>query len=75
MTRYFPLLKTRIVLRTMIFGAGTPIQDAIDDAGGMRFMCMRGTTPENVDVWKRVTLEGEGADVVTSCDRGKVIEN
>jgi hypothetical protein len=38
-------------------------------------MCMRGRTPRNVDVWKRVTLEGEGADVVTSCDRGKVIEN
>lgn len=34
-----------------------------------------GTYDENVAVWKRVTLRGECADVVTSCDRGKVIEN
>jgi|GEM_PF-4793436 len=31
--------------------------------------------PENVDVDKRITLIGGGADVVTSCSRGKVIEN
>jgi hypothetical protein len=30
-------------------------------------MCMRGRTPGNVDVWKRVTLIGDGADVC-SCE-------
>ncbi|MEA1906605.1 MAG: hypothetical protein U9N12_06595 [Euryarchaeota archaeon] len=35
---------------------------------GIRFMCMRGRMPENVDVWKRVMLTGDGADI-TGCHR------
>jgi parallel beta-helix repeat protein len=47
-------------------GAGTPIQDAIDDAGGGDTIYVHaGTYVENVNVWKRVTLIGDGADVVT----------
>ena len=46
-------------------GAGTPIQDAIDGAGaGDTIYVHAGTYAENVDVWKRVTLIGDGADVV-----------
>ena len=57
-------------------GAGTPIQDAIDGAGdGDTIHVHAGTYCENVDVDKKLTLEGGGADVVTSCGRGKVIEN
>ena len=47
-------------------GAGTPIQDAIDGAGvGDTIYVHEGEYCENVDVWKRVTLVGDGADVVT----------
>jgi len=47
-------------------GAGTPIQDAVDGAGdGDTIYVHAGTYDENVDVWKRVTLIGDGADVVT----------
>jgi parallel beta-helix repeat protein len=47
-------------------GAGTPIQDAIDGAGeGDTIYVHAGTYVENVAVWKRVTLIGDGADVVT----------
>jgi parallel beta-helix repeat protein len=47
-------------------GAGTPIQDVIDGAGvGDTIYVHAGTYVENVDVWKRVTLIGDGADVVT----------
>ena len=46
-------------------GAGTPIQDVIDGAGaGDTIYVHAGTYYENVDVWKRVTLIGDGADVV-----------
>ena len=46
-------------------GAGTPIQDAIDGAGtGDTIYVHAGTYVENVGVWKRVTLIGDGADVV-----------
>ena len=47
-------------------GAGTPIQDAVDGAGaGDTIYVHAGTYIENVDVWKQVTLIGDGADVVT----------
>jgi nitrous oxidase accessory protein NosD len=47
-------------------GAGTPIQTAIDGAGaGDMIYVHAGTYVENVDVDKRVTLIGDGADVVT----------
>ena len=47
-------------------GAGTPIQDAIDGAGeGDTIYVHEGTYDENVDVGKRLTLIGDGADVVT----------
>ena len=47
-------------------GAGTPIQDAIDSAGeGDTIYVHAGTYCENVGVYKRLTLEGDGADVVT----------
>jgi len=40
------------------------IQDATCGAGeGIRFMCMRGRMPGNVDVNKRITLIGDDADV------------
>ena len=47
-------------------GAGTPIQDAIDSAevGDMIYV-HAGTYVENVNVDNRVTLIGDGADVVT----------
>ena len=42
------------------------IQDAIGDAGvGDTIYVHAGTYVENVNVWKRVMLEGDGADVVT----------
>jgi parallel beta-helix repeat protein len=45
---------------------GGSIQDAIDGAGvGDTIYVHAGMYDENVDVWKRVTLEGAGADVVT----------
>ena len=57
-------------------GEGTAIQTAIDGAGeGDTIYVHAGTYDENVDVDKRVTLEDDDADVVTSCGRGKVIEN
>ncbi len=47
-------------------GAGTPIQDAIGGAGeGDTIYVHAGMYDENVDVWKRLTLTGDGADVVT----------
>ena len=47
-------------------GAGTPIQDAIDGAGDNDTIYVHaGTYVENVDVDKRLTLIGDGADVVT----------
>jgi len=47
-------------------GAGTPIQDAVDGAGeGDTIYVHAGTYIENVNVDKRLTLIGEGADVVT----------
>ena len=47
-------------------GVGTPIQDAIDGAGaGDTIYVHAGAYVENVDVNKRVTLIGDGADVVT----------
>ena len=47
-------------------GVGTPIQDAIDDAGeGDTIYVHAGTYVKNVDVWKRVTLIGDGAG---TCD-------
>ena len=47
-------------------GAGTPIQDAVDGAGeGDSIYVHAGTYIENVNVDKRLTLIGEGADVVT----------
>ena len=47
-------------------GAGTPIQTAINVAGaGDTIYVHAGTYVENVDVNKRVTLIGDGADVVT----------
>ena len=47
-------------------GAGTPIPDAIDGAwAGDTIYVHAGTYDENVDVDKRVTLIGDGADVVT----------
>ena len=46
-------------------GAGTPIQDAIDGTGEGNTVYMHaGTYVENVNVWKRVTLIGDGAGVV-----------
>ncbi len=45
-------------------GEGTPVQDATCGAGeGIRFTGMGGQMPGNVDVWKRVTLIDDGADV------------
>ena len=45
---------------------GGSIQDAIDGAGvGDTIYVHEGEYCENVDVWKRVTLVGDGADVVT----------
>ena len=45
-------------------GDGTPIPDAIDGAAeGDTIYVHAGTYDRNVDAWKRVTLEGEGADV------------
>jgi len=47
-------------------GAGTPIQDAIDDAEpGDTIYVHAGGYVENVEVGKRITLIGDGADVVT----------
>ncbi len=47
-------------------GAGTPIQTAIDGAGeGDTIYVHAGTYVENVNVYKQLTLEGDGADVVT----------
>ena len=47
-------------------GAGTPIQTAIDGAGeGDTIYVHAGTYVENLDVRKRLTLIGDGADVVT----------
>ena len=47
-------------------GAGTPIQDAINASyQGDAIYVHAGTYVENVDVWKRLTLIGDGADVVT----------
>ena len=47
-------------------GEGTPIQAAIDGAGeGDTIYVHAGTYVENVDVDKRVTLIGDGADVAT----------
>ncbi|KAF5418382.1 MAG: Cell surface glycoprotein [Candidatus Methanogaster sp.] len=47
-------------------GEGIPIQDAIDDAAaGDTIYVHAGEYCENVDVWKQVTLRGDGADVVT----------
>ena len=47
-------------------GEGTPIQTAIDGAGeGDTIYVHAGEYCENVDVAKRVTLIGDGADVVT----------
>jgi pectin methylesterase-like acyl-CoA thioesterase len=46
-------------------GEGTPIQDAIDGAGdGDTIYVHAGTYDENVDVWKRVTLIGDGARII-----------
>jgi parallel beta-helix repeat protein len=46
-------------------GAGTPIQTAINSAGdGDAIYVHAGTYVENVDVNKRLTLIGDGADVV-----------
>ena len=43
-------------------GEGTPIQDAIDGAAEGDMICVHaGTYVENVDVWKRVTLEDADA--------------
>jgi hypothetical protein len=40
-------------------GAGTPIQDALDGAGaGDAIYVHAGTYVENVEVWKRLTIEG-----------------
>ena len=45
-------------------GAGTPIQMAIDGAGeGDTIYVHAGTYVENVDVYKRVTLIGDGVIV------------
>jgi len=47
-------------------GAGTPIQDAIDGAGeGDTIYVHAGTYYENVDVNRRLTLIGDGEEVVT----------
>jgi len=52
-------------------GAGTPIQDAIDGAGvGDTIYVHAGEYVENVRVGKRITLIGEGADVVTLTAEG-----
>ena len=59
-------------------GAGTPIQDAIDGAGeGDTIYVHAGTYDENVNVWKRITLIGDGADVVTvrAADEGDHVFN
>jgi len=46
--------------------SGTPIQAAVDAASaGDAIFVWNGSYSENVDVDKRLTLEGEGADVVT----------
>jgi len=46
--------------------SGTPIQAAVDAAAaGDMIEVQNGTYVENVDVNKRLTLQGEGADVVT----------
>jgi hypothetical protein len=45
-------------------GAGTPIQDAIDGTESDTIYMHAGTYVENVNVWKRVTLIGDGAGVV-----------
>jgi pectin methylesterase-like acyl-CoA thioesterase len=46
--------------------SGTPIQAAVDAAAaGDMIEVQSGTYVENVDVNKRLTLQGEGADVVT----------
>lgn len=58
-------------------GAGTPIQDAIDDAEpGDTIYVHEGTYIENVDVNKRITLIGDGAGVVTvrAAGRGHVFD-
>lgn len=45
-------------------GAGMPIQDAIDGTGeGDAIYAHAGTYVENVNVWKRVTLIGDGTGV------------
>ena len=52
--------------RNMHPGAGTPIQDAIDASYQRDAIYVHaGAYDENVDVWKRLTLIGDGADVVT----------
>ena len=49
----------------VVHGAGTPIQDATCGAGeGGTIYVHAGTYVENVNVWKRVTLIGDGAGVV-----------
>ncbi|HDN65463.1 MAG TPA: PKD domain-containing protein, partial [Methanosarcinales archaeon] len=50
-----------------VFNASdTPIQAAVDNAtGGDTIYVYNGSYNENVDVYKRITLIGEGADVVT----------
>ena len=73
MTRYFPLLETRIVLRTVIFGAGVlavllVLACAGTAAGAEDTIEVRsGTYVENVDVEKRLMLPalalGENATV------------
>jgi len=55
---------------------GNSIQATVNAASsGDTVYVHAGTYIENVNVDKRVTLEGDGADVGTYCSRGKVIED
>ncbi|PXF60538.1 MAG: hypothetical protein C4B59_09130 [Candidatus Methanogaster sp.] len=58
-------MRRRVWARALVWdvypGAGTAIQTAIDSAGvGDMIYVHVGTYVENVDVWKRVTLIGDG---------------
>jgi pectin methylesterase-like acyl-CoA thioesterase len=72
MTRLLLVAAVVVVLAAAGAGAtcdvhqGDSIQTAIDGAGGRDTIYVHaGTYVENVDVWNRVTLIGDSADVVT----------
>jgi len=56
-------------------GAGTPIQDVIDDAElGDTIYVHAGTYVENVDVDKRITLIGTGMPIIDAGGNGTVVK-